>query len=207
MKVLDEEVNDKNKRKSTNNSQSLKKSNLTKIKLPETLNNRVVGSTESSDYVTGVFKQTSKNDITPYYYPNFYYYSTALKSTNQQQENQFIQQQGDSSSAVLSSPAILSAAVQSSLISNLVNNLNERPKLMHSISIDTTASDLILENNNNKNLYKKKVGELEKKKSKLSLRSIAIPMRRMFSVDARKQFNCKGVCVCLKIKKKMNLNN
>lgn len=151
------------------------------FRLPEKLNDRVVGSTENSDYVPGVFKQTSINDITPYYYPNFYYYSPALK-TNQQENNQ------QSTCSIPSTPVL-----QSNLVSNLVNNLNERPKLMHSVSIDTTASDLV---ENGKNLYKKKVGELEKKKSKLSLRNMAVPVKRMFSVDARRQFNCKGMFNC-----------
>jgi len=125
--------------------------------LPETLNNKLVGSTENSDYCYGVYKQTSVNDITP-------------SPSNQE---------------IPTTPI-------SAIPPALKNSLVEKPKLMKSISIDTTASIGELgDGNSTGNLYnKKKVGELEKKKSKLSLRSI-VPIKRMFSVDARRQFNCK----------------
>ena len=142
------------------------------IVLPETLNNKVVGSTENSDYTIGVYKQTSTNDITPYYYPAFHYCPAATSSSSP------VQQQTPETPAVPITPI---KAIPPSLV--------ERPKLMSSISIDTTASDLA--ESNGKNLYRKKGEQLEKKKSKLSLRSMA-PIKRMFSVDARKQFNCKG---------------
>lgn len=68
---------------------------------------------------------------------------------------------------------------------------HDRPKLHHSVSINSTASDL--GDGVSGKIYKKKgIGELEKKKSRISLRSMTMPVRRMFSVDARKQFNCKG---------------
>lgn len=152
------------------------------VALPEILNGHVVGSTENSDYVPGVWKQTSINDITPYYYPNFYYYSTALKTISQSDEPEL-------PISTLPTPPVGLPVHPSNLVNNLVSSLNERPKLMASVSIDTTASDLA---DGKPYFYKKKVGEMEKKKSKLSLKNMAVPVKRMFSVDARRQFNCKG---------------
>lgn len=155
------------------------------VALPEILNGHVVGSTESADYVPGVWKQTSINDITPYFYPNFYYYSTTIKTIAQSDEQ-------SEPPALPTTPVALPAGLHSSSLANsLVNTLNERPKLMHSVSIDTTASDLA---EGKSHFYKKKVGDMEKKKSKLSLKNMAVPVKRMFSVDARRQFNCKGNC-------------
>lgn len=161
------------------------------VALPETLNGHVVGSTENSDYTPGVWKQTSINDITPYYYPNFYYYTTALKTVSQQDEQDLPVSALPTPSAVNGLPANLhpSNGLPSNLVNNLVSSLSERPKLMASVSIDTTASDLA---DGKPHFYKKKFGEMEKKKSKLSLKNMAVPVKRMFSVDARRQFNCKG---------------
>lgn len=154
------------------------------VALPERLNGHVVGSTENSDYTPGVWKQTSINDITPYYYPNFYYYTTALKTVTELDDQQ--QEQPIPTLPPTPTPA---NGLPSNLVNNLVSSLSERPKLMASVSIDTTASDLA---DGKPHFYKKKVGEMEKRKSKLSLKNMAVPVKRMFSVDARRQFNCKG---------------
>lgn len=148
------------------------------ISLPETLNNHVVGATENADYTTGSYKQTPTNDLTPYNYPNFYCYSTAVKQYQQQnsQTQETIPEEDTTPEDTIQELPVIRA---------------DRPKLMHSVSMTSTTSDIVGENTG-KNLYKKKVGELEKRKSKLSLRSVVVPVRRMFSVDARKQFNCKG---------------
>ena len=160
------------------------------IALPEMLNGHVVGSTENSDYVPGVFKQSSINDVTPYYFPSLY--STALKTVGQSDEQAAEPPTSALPTPTTGLPASLSVH-SSSLINNLVSSLSERPKLMTSVSIDTTASDLA---DGKPYFYKKKVGEMEKKKSKLSLKTMAVPVKRMFSVDARRQFNCKGNTHC-----------